>query len=307
VPSALSFRVGVLKNTTSEEALKSIYPNAIRQEVDTRTAAINFLNQGSIDAYISDEVLLPSMLGEKVLKPSEFSIEPKLYGLTNEYYGIVLYDDPSSPYPFDDLRTAVNDWVNNEGGLKERRKLVRETNYSATSRALRLFISLNTLYNLPPFVLLLLIFLFPIVSLFLIAWLFCCIAKIPLFNMVLTWIRRRGQDNNKIAHIINVFVSGANNTLIPQYIDRNAVIALLKGVGDPLLQPSNQNMPLEAEVEQVAENLAQKAKSDPYFLKVLKALLGTLKDVTTEETDKWLRRVITKTVEKIEQNIFSNN
>ena len=65
VPSALSFRVGVLKNTTSEEALKSIYPNAIRQEVDTRTAAINFLNQGSIDAYISDEVLLPSMLGEK--------------------------------------------------------------------------------------------------------------------------------------------------------------------------------------------------------------------------------------------------
>jgi len=201
----------------------------------------------------------------------------------------------------------VNDWVNNEGGLKERRKLVRETNYSATSRALRLFISLNTLYNLSPFVLLLLIFLFPIVSLFLIAWLFCCIAKIPLFNMVLTWIRRRGQDNNKIAHIINVFVSGANNTLIPQYIDRNAVIALLKGVGDPLLQPSNQNMPLEAEVEQVAENLAQKAKSDPYFLKVLKALLGTLKDVTTEETNKWLRRVITKTVEKIEQNIFSNN
>jgi hypothetical protein len=305
--SDLSFTVGVIEKTTSEEALKSIYPNAIRKEVDKRKTAIQSLQsdgEGSIDAYISDEVLLPSVL--RVLPASDFSIEPKLYGLTNEYYGIVLYDDPKSPYLFDTLKEKVNTWINSEEGQKEKEKLERETNYSATSRALKFFISLNTLYNLPPLVLLLLIFLLPVILLFFIILLFSCIAKIPLFNMVLNWIRHRGQENNKIAHIINVFVSGTNNTLIPQYIDRNAVVALLREVGDPLLQASHQNIPLEVEVEQVAENLAHKAKSNPYFLKVLKALLATVKDATREETDKWLRSVITRVFEKIEQNMFNN-
>jgi len=63
--SDLSFTVGVIEKTTSEEALKSIYPNAIRKEVDKRKTAIQSLQsdgEGSIDAYISDEVLLPSVL-----------------------------------------------------------------------------------------------------------------------------------------------------------------------------------------------------------------------------------------------------
>jgi Bacterial extracellular solute-binding proteins, family 3 len=299
-----SFTVGVIKNTTSEEALKSIYPNAIRKETDRRKTAIASLQSNdddSIDAYVSDEVLLPSML--RVLPSSDFSVEPKLYGLTNEYYGIVLYDDPKSVYPFDALRAKVNTWIGSEEGQKERGKLEKEISYSSTSSALKAFVSSDILYSLPSFLLFSLMFFLPIAAFFFIIFSFAWIAKIPLFSVVLNRIRSRGQNNNKIAQIINVFVSGANNTLIPQYIDRDTVITLLREVGDPLLQSSNNNVPPEMEVEKVAENLVHKAKNDLYLLKVLKALLGTVKDATREETDKWLRSVITRVFEKIEQTI----
>lgn len=126
-------------------------------------------------------------------------------------------------------------------------------------------------------------FLLPVMLMFIMIWVLSLIAKIPLLRMLLNRIKRRGQENNKIAHIVNIFVAGANNTLIPQYIDRNAVVTLLREVGDPLLQTSNQNISSEVEVDQVAENLAHRAERDPYFLKVLKALLGTVKDATREE------------------------
>lgn len=305
--SSSSLRVGVIGDTTSEEVLKSIYPTAILKKFDRRKDAIESLqsnNDNSIDAYISDEVLLPSML--KVLPQSDFSIEPKLYGLTNEYYGVIIYNDPKSPYSFDKLREKVDTWINSKEGQKEREKLEKEVAYSATSGALKFFISFNPVYDLPPFILLLLTFLLPIVLMLLMIWLLSCIAKIPLLRMLLNRIRRRGQENNKIAHIVNIFVAGANNTLIPQYIDRNAVVALLREVGDPLLQASEQNISSEVEVDQVAENLANRAKRDPYFLKVLKALFGTVKDATREETDKWLRSVITRVFEKIDQNMFNH-
>lgn len=286
-----SFKVGVIKDTTNEGALKSIYPTAILKEVENRTEAIQHLKSSMIDAYISDEVLLPSILNK--LPPGEFSIEPKLYGFTNEYYGIVIYDDPKSPYSFKKLKEKVNTWINSEKGQKEREKLEREIDYSATSRALNLFISSNTLYNIPPFVLLFLMLLFPIILLFFIIWLFSCVVKISLFSPFLKWFRSRWQNNNKITHIVNIFVSRVNNTLIPLYIDRNAVFILLRGIGNPLLQANNQNIHSNEEVKKkVAENLLSEAESDPYFLKVLKALLGVVKDVTIEEIDKWLENVI---------------
>ena len=132
-----SFKVGVIGDTTSEEVVKRIYPTAILKKVDTRKDAIRFLqsnNDDSIDAYISDEVLLPSMLKNDVLPQSDFSIEPKLYGLTNEYYGVIIYNDPNSPYRFDDLRAKVNAWISSNEGQKERKKLEKEANLSVAQK-----------------------------------------------------------------------------------------------------------------------------------------------------------------------------
>ena len=302
-----SFTVAVIEKTTTEDALKKIYPNAKLVEVKDRTAAINRLRSDSsdpIDAYISDEVLLPKVLQALGQDASQFSIEPKLYGLTNEYYGIVIYNDPNNlSYKFDELLNTVESWLNRQDGLREVEKLKRELDYNATSNVLKWFISTNWLYYLPLPLLILLVFLLSIALFLFLFWILPQLAQTPPIQSLFNRLGGRRQ-NSRINQVVNVFVSGASNTLIPNYIDRNAVATLLSEFNEPIVQANVQTSSIESEeTEQVIENLASRAESDSYFRKVLKAMLVPAGDATREEASEWWKTVVKRALERIEESV----
>ena len=90
-------------------------------------------------------------------------------------------------------------------------------------------------------------------------------------------------------------------SLVPMFIDRETVVTLIKEIVQPLISLNNEDEPstIDIEVEKVAQNLAQKAKSDPYFNKVLE----TVKDAASEETEKWIRNAVTRAFELLKQTV----
>ncbi|MDM9585118.1 transporter substrate-binding domain-containing protein [Nostoc sp. GT001] len=298
-----SFKIGVLGETTTEHVVNSIYPTAKLVPVIDRADAINKLESGYIDAYISDEILLPSILKElETNSKDSYSIEPKAYGFTNESYGVVVYDDKL-------LLDRVNNWIIDEGQEAKKSELEKQANYNWISERLKFLLSQDYFYNLVGFLLIflpLLFFLLLVTHPLFIA----LVAKLPLFARFLKWIRRRPQGGKRsfVAPLIrwilddetfNVVTYKANKSLVPMYIDRETVVALVKEVGQPLVYLNNESEPSTVEVEKVAQNLAQEAEKNPHFAKVLE----TVKDAATEETEKWIRSAVTRAFELLKQAV----
>jgi ABC-type amino acid transport substrate-binding protein len=303
------FRIGVMSNTTTESIGSSIYPNATVVKVDDRANAINRLqltlkDEKAIDAFISDEILLSTILSE--LPSNSYSIEPKAYGFSNESYGVVVYGNP-------ELLKVINKWIGSKDGEEARKnELDSKARYNPISQGLSFLLSQDYFYNLVGF---LLVFL-PLLFLLLILThplFITLIAKFPLFTKFLSWMRRR-ELRGKISfvdHLIirilhdeafNVIIYKANNSLFPMFIDRETVVSVIKEVGQPFLHFNNGNEPSTVDVEKVAQNFAQQAESNPHFTKVLE----TLKDAATEETDKWIRSAVTRAFELLKQTIDPN-
>ncbi|RCJ35618.1 hypothetical protein A6769_18395 [Nostoc punctiforme NIES-2108] len=258
----------------------------------------------SIDAYISDEILLPSILKElETNSKDSYSIEPKAYGFTNESYGVVVYDNET-------LLDRVNTWIKSpEGQEAKKSELEKKANYNWISERLKFLLSQDYFYNLVGF---LLIFLPVLFFLLLVTHplFIALIAKLPLFARFIKWIRRRqqGGKRNFVARWIrwilddetfNVVTYKVNKSLVPMYIDRETVVALIKEVGQPLVYLNNESEPSTVEVEKVAQNLAQEAEKNPHFAKVLE----TVKDAATEETEKWIRSAVTRAFELLKQGV----
>ncbi|MCC0179784.1 amino acid ABC transporter substrate-binding protein [Waterburya agarophytonicola K14] len=91
-------RLGVIKNTTTEEFIIERYPSAIIQSfsgVTARTRGIQAVSQGKIDAMISDGILLRAEAQKQGLSASDYPLIPKT-PLTCDRYGmIVKAEDPS--------------------------------------------------------------------------------------------------------------------------------------------------------------------------------------------------------------------
>jgi len=301
-----SFRIGVIGKTTSQKVVNSVYPTATAVPVIDRAEAIKKIkldsqDPDSIDAYISDELLLESVLEE--LPPNLYSIEPKAYGFSRESYGVVVYDNQV-------LLNTINEWIKGEQGQEAKKnELDKKAHYNPISQGLRFLLSQDYFYKLVSFLLIFLPLLF-LLLLFTHPLFITLIAKFPLFTRFLAWMRRRELRGNrsfvdpfigKILHdeTFNVIIYKANKSLVPMFIDRETVVSLIKVVGQPLLYLNNGDEPSTVEVEKVAQNLAQKAKSNPHFTKVLE----TVKDAANEETDRWIRNAVTRAFELLKQTV----
>ncbi len=180
-----------------------------------------------------------------------------------------MYDDQV-------LLNAVNEWIKNEG-QEAKNELEKKANYNWVSEKLIFLLSQDYFYNLASFMLVFL----PLLFLLLLVThpiFITCIAKLPWFDKFLAWIRCREQRGSRsfvdpfIAKILddetfNVVAYKANKSLVPMFIDRETVVALVQGVGQPLLDLNNESEPSTVEVEKVAKNLAQEAENNPHFTK----------------------------------------
>ncbi|MTJ15056.1 amino acid ABC transporter substrate-binding protein [Anabaena sp. UHCC 0187] len=73
--SLINKRVGVLAGTTNEQAIKQIQPQAKLVYLKTRPEGFAALEQGKIDAFASDSILLEGWL-QTAKKPDSFAIVP---------------------------------------------------------------------------------------------------------------------------------------------------------------------------------------------------------------------------------------
>jgi predicted dienelactone hydrolase/ABC-type amino acid transport substrate-binding protein len=100
-------QLGVLSNTTTEQFVQATYPNAERVTFsgpEGRKAAIQAVQQGTIDAFVGDGILTYADLLLEGKSLGEFALIPD-QPLTCEFYGLVLPDnDPQ-------WRTVVNQYL----------------------------------------------------------------------------------------------------------------------------------------------------------------------------------------------------
>ena len=73
--SLINKRIGVLAGTTNEQAIKRIQPNAKLVYLKTRPEGFAALEQGKIDAFASDSILLEGWL-QTAKNPDSFAIVP---------------------------------------------------------------------------------------------------------------------------------------------------------------------------------------------------------------------------------------
>lgn len=73
--SLINKRVGVLAGTTNEQAIKQIQPQAKIVYLKTRPEGFAALEQGKIDAFASDSILLEGWL-QTAKNPDSFAIVP---------------------------------------------------------------------------------------------------------------------------------------------------------------------------------------------------------------------------------------
>ncbi|MBD2251748.1 amino acid ABC transporter substrate-binding protein [Nostoc parmelioides] len=73
--SLIGKRVGVLAQTTNEQAIKRVQPQAKLVYLKSRSEGYTALQEGKIDAFSSDSILLEGWL-QKVKNPDDFAIVP---------------------------------------------------------------------------------------------------------------------------------------------------------------------------------------------------------------------------------------
>jgi hypothetical protein len=263
--------IGVIENIDPDapgkvttQVIHEVYPTAEIEEVANRGKAIELLNSGLIHAYASDEILLID-LKKELAQPKDYVIEPKIYGFTQDTYGVVAYDE--------DLLRVIDGWIGGQD-KQSRRELERKASYNWISSALRFLVSLDYFYILISCFLFLLA-----VSLLLLAitnpWLTSPIRQWALLREVLERIKRKRQHKG-ISRIINVV-----NNYIFCHVDRDVPIALIEKLAiQPRLERyAASGLSEEEAKERVTEELAQELEKDS----VLRSLFKIAIDATTEE------------------------
>ena len=90
-------RLGVISNTTTEKTIAQRYPSATLRRysgVTARTRGIEAVQQGKLDAMISDGILLRAEAQQQGLSTAEYPLIPNI-PLTCDRYGMIIQsDDP---------------------------------------------------------------------------------------------------------------------------------------------------------------------------------------------------------------------
>ncbi len=87
-----NIKIGVIKDTTTEEFVVDTYPSAIIQKfsgVTARNRGVQAVGQGKIDAMISDGILLRAEAQQQGLSTREYPLIPKI-PLTCDRYGMMI-------------------------------------------------------------------------------------------------------------------------------------------------------------------------------------------------------------------------
>lgn len=95
--SLKDIKLGVIQDTTTEETIAETYPLAIIQKysgVTARNRGVQAVEQGKIDAMISDGILLRAEAQQQELSASEYPLIPET-PLTCDRYGMIIRgEDP---------------------------------------------------------------------------------------------------------------------------------------------------------------------------------------------------------------------
>ena len=111
-------RVGVLKNTTTEQFIQTNYPQAeliYFEGSQGRAEAIEAVAEGRVDTFASDSILSLAEVAQQNLPLNNYTLQPKL-PLTCDFYGLILpNDDPQ-------WRTTVNQFLVEPSAQQVRKK-----------------------------------------------------------------------------------------------------------------------------------------------------------------------------------------
>jgi len=287
-----SFTIGVIGDTTTLEAVKNIYPTATPQPIGDRGDAKDKLESRQIDAYISDEILLASILKEL---PRGYSIEPKVYEFTHESYGVVVYDNP-------DLLRVINNWISDKGQGARNKLKWKVSNYNWISAFLKFLVSWEFFYFLATF----LIFFSLLSTLTHPAFIYLVLKAIPskwgnrALQGLKTRASRKGSKDPLVVfgnsvfknEVFTVIAHQANSGLNLGFIDKDTAVKLVQEVGiQTLLQRYQEGSglsPDEAE-RRVEKDIAQRAKGDSQFSKMLVKWLDAAGSTASTET---ARRIV---------------
>jgi polar amino acid transport system substrate-binding protein len=90
--SLTNLRIGLIANTTTEEFITKHYPLAQQEKfqgVTARTRGVQALQQGKIDAFVSDGILLTGEAVRQNLSLQEYSVIPEI-PITRDRYGMII-------------------------------------------------------------------------------------------------------------------------------------------------------------------------------------------------------------------------
>jgi ABC-type amino acid transport substrate-binding protein len=257
-----------ISQVTTTQVISQIYPTARVIDVTDRADAINKLEGGEIDAYASDEVILVGIKNDKQEFPNSdaFTIEPKIYGLTREEYGIVVYNNPQ-------LLSDINNWIDGDG-QKALDELRKNSIHSRVSLFFQVLTAKTYFYSFVIafcglFLLLLITHPISIYTLF-------KVAPARFTNKFIDWVETRkrkkgGKDflvvlSDSLLHndVFALVAHKANNKIKLGLIDRETAVKMVEELGiQPLLQKyQSENLTEEEIYEKAAEDIAQRAQSD---------------------------------------------
>lgn len=128
-PSLESLRIGVLKNTTTEQFVQSNYPNAnivYFEGIEGRINAVKAVTSGTIDTFAGDTLLSVAELSRQNLPLENYALQPRL-PLTCDFYGLIL------PTNDTEWQLVVNRFMMEESARKAREKWFLESLTSESS------------------------------------------------------------------------------------------------------------------------------------------------------------------------------
>lgn len=286
--SAPVLKVGVIGNTTTAETVNNIYPTAEVFPLINREGALNNLKSG-LDAYISDEALLIPIL--ELLPRGSYSIEPKVYGLTRESYGVVVYNNPI-------LLGQVNKWIENEGKRARNQLRWRVINANRISALLSALVARSFFYPLTIFLVffsLLLVLTHPV-------FIYSILKLIPVRwgNKVLQQLKIRASRTSngdplvKLGNyvfkneLITVIAHSANSELKLGFISKDTAFKLVEEVGiQTLLQNYERSgLPSDVAERKVEEDIANRVRDDEQLSSMLRKWLDVAGSTFATETPK---------------------
>ena len=105
-----NLKIGVLKNTTTEQFVEEQYPSTEKvyfEGTRARSKAVQALTNNTIDAFVSDSILSTQEIQRQGLVADDYALLPKR-PLTCDYYGMLLPDnDPQ-------WQNTINGFLNSQ-------------------------------------------------------------------------------------------------------------------------------------------------------------------------------------------------